>query len=195
MIDERFVFIAGALNIVGDFAYLIDTIKGKIKPNKVTWFLWSLAPLIAFFAQISQGVGLFSLMTFSLGIIPIFIFVASFINKNANWKITKFDLFCGTLSVLGLVLWYLTRVGNIAIFFSILTEIFAAVPTVIKAYNMPETENYKPFLLGVVASLLTLLTIKQWDFAHIAFNLYIFSICFLLFILIRFKLGKYLTKG
>ena len=195
MIDERFVFIAGALNIVGDFAYLIDTIKGKIKPNKVTWFLWSLAPLIAFFAQISQGVGLSSLMTFSLGIIPIFIFVASFINKNANWKITKFDLFCGTLSVLGLVLWYLTRVGNIAIFFSILTEIFAAVPTVIKAYNMPETENYKPFLLGVVASLLTLLTIKQWDFAHIAFNLYIFSICFLLFILIRFKLGKYLTKG
>lgn len=193
MIDEKFVYLASALNLYGDFNYLRSTLKGVTKPNKVTWFLWSLAPLIAFFAQITQGVGLSALMTFSLGIGPLLIFLGSFVNKKAKWKITKFDLICGALSILGLILWYLTKVGNIAIFFSILAEAFAATPTVIKSYKVPETENYIPFLFGGIGTLITLLTIKQWDFAHYGFSLYMFSFCLIMVILIKFNLGKKLN--
>ena len=163
MIDEKFVFVAVAFILFGDFTYLIYTIKGKVKPNRVTWFLWALAPLVAFAAQFKQGVGLLSLTTFAFGGLPLLIFFDSFLNKKAYWKLTKFDLICGALAIVGLVLWKVTQVGNWAIFFAIASDGLAAV---------------------------TLFTIKQWDFAHYAFPMYIFSVGFILFLLIRFKLGR-----
>lgn len=190
MIDVKFVFLAVVLNFVGSFSYLPDTIKGKTKPNKVTWFMWAFAPLIAFFAEINQGVGLPALMTFAVGIGPLLIFIASFYNKKAEWKITNFDLACGVLSIIGLTLWWLTKVGNIGILFAIFADGLAAVPTLIKSYKYPETENYYAFLFAGLGALITLLTIKKWDFAHLAFPIYIFSICFIFVLLIKFRLGK-----
>jgi hypothetical protein len=57
MLDEKFVILGIIVGFIGSLSYLIDTIKGKTKPNRVTWFLWALAPLIAFTAEIKQGVG------------------------------------------------------------------------------------------------------------------------------------------
>ncbi len=189
MIDERFIFLAVALNLYGGWSYLIDTLKGKVKPNKVTWLLWALAPLVAFGGAVSQGVGLSSLMSLSVGLSPLLIFLASFLNKKANWKLTTFDIVCGALSLIGLALWGITRVGNVAILFAILADGIAAVPTLLKAYHYPETENYQAFLFAGIASILTLLTLKTWDFAHYAFPLYIFFVCFIFILLIKFKLG------
>ncbi|MDO8573707.1 MAG: hypothetical protein Q7R77_03065 [Candidatus Daviesbacteria bacterium] len=190
MIDERFVFLAVALNLFGGSTYLIDTIKGKVRPNKVTWFLWTLAPFIAFAAQVKQGVGLVSLMTMTAWVVAFFIFFASFLNKKADWKITTFDLTCGLLSLIGLALWGITQVGNLAILFSILADGLAAIPIIVKSYRAPETENSKTFLFGAISALITLFTIKQWDFAHYAFSMYILFICLILFVLIKFKIGK-----
>lgn len=190
MIDEKFIFVAVALILFGDFTYLVYTIKGRVRPNKVTWFLWALAPLIAFTAQLSQGVGLLSLTTLAFGAIPLLIFLASFLNKKAFWKITSFDLICGALAMVGLVLWQVTKVGNWAILFAIASDGLAAVPTVIKSYQAPETENYQVYLLNGLGAVITLFTIKEWNFAHWAFPLYIFLLGFMLFLLIKFKLGK-----
>lgn len=35
MIDEKFIFIAVALNLLGGLSYLIDTLKGKAKPTRL----------------------------------------------------------------------------------------------------------------------------------------------------------------
>ena len=50
MIDERFVYLGVILSIYGSLSYLIDTVKGKVRPNRISWLFWALAPLIAFFA-------------------------------------------------------------------------------------------------------------------------------------------------
>ena len=63
MVDQIFAFVGALLIFIGSLQYLIRTIQGKIQPNKVSWFLWSLAPLVAVAAEIQQGVGLASLMT------------------------------------------------------------------------------------------------------------------------------------
>lgn len=190
MIDEKFIFLAVAFNLIGSVSYLTDTLKGKAKPNKVSWSLWAIAPMIAFAAQVKQGVGLASLMTFAVGFGPVIIFLASLINKKAAWKITNFDLICGALSLLGLILWAFTRVGNLAILFSILSDGLAGVPTIVKSYKAPETENYHAYFFAWISSIITLLTIKSWDFAHYSFAIYIFLFNLITFPLIKFKLGK-----
>jgi hypothetical protein len=190
MISDKFVFVGFFLSFLGGLNYLIDTLKGKAKPNKVTWFLWTLAPLIAFTAEVKQGVGLQSLMTFSVGFNPLLIFTASFFNKKSQWKISRFDIICGLLSSAGLIFWFITRSGNVAIIFSIFADGLAAIPTVVKSYLAPETESYQVYLFGAINAFITLLTIKVWTFAHYAFPLYIFLICVILFVLIKFEIGK-----
>lgn len=190
MIDERLVYLAATLVLFGDSTYLFGVIKGRIKPNKVTWFFWAFAPFIAFFAQISKGVGLSSLITFAYGAVPVFIFLAAFLNKKAYWKLTSFDLMCGALALFGLILWQRTGEGNTAIFFAVLADGFGTFPTVVKAWKAPQSEDYWIYLFNLIASIIVLLSLKQWSFAHYIFPVYILLLGSVLFFLIRFKIGR-----
>lgn len=190
MLHPNFVILGAIIFFLGSIGYVLDTVKGKVKPNKVTWFIWSLAPLIAFAAQINQGIGMEALLTFMIGFVPVIVFVASFINKKSYWKIERLDLICGSLSITGLILWQITKVGNIAIFFSLVADFLALLPTLVKSYRQPETENYLLYFGNSIFALLTILTIKDWNFANYAFPLYIFVATLLLTVLIRFKIGR-----
>jgi len=192
MLPSYFVVIGTLIGAVGSVAYLIDTIKGKVKPNRVSFLLWSIAPFIAFAAQIKQGVGLEALMTFSTGFLPMTTLIGSFLNKNAGWKLTKFDLLCGFLSVAGLVLWQITRVGNVAIFFSILADGLAAIPTIIKAYKYPDTELAWPWIASSFGVFLTILTLKELSFTNSGFIIYILIVNFIIFCLVQFRIGEIL---
>lgn len=161
-----------------------------MKPNKVSFLLWSIVPFIAFAAQIKQGIGLEALMTFSTGFIPLMIFAASFVNKKAEWKLTKFDLSCGILSLIGLILWLITNVGNIAIFFSIMADGLAAIPTIVKAYKYPETELAWPWFATVIGVILTLLTLERITFANSGFIIYVLFVNLVVFSLVQFGIGK-----
>lgn len=194
MINPNFVIIGVILQTIGSWSYLVDTIKGKVKPNKVSWLLWSIAPLIAFVAMIKQGVGITALATFIVGFVPLIIFIVSFFNKKAEWKISRLDIFCGFLSVLGLVLWLITKVGNVAIFFSIMADGLAAVPTIVKSYHYPETENSTIFLFGVLNSVIALLALSEWNFQSYGFPIYLLLVNVILVGLIKFKLGLALKK-
>lgn len=70
MLPSNFVFIGVAIGSAGATGYLVATLKGEVKPNRVSFLLWSVAPLIAFAAQLRQGVGIESLMTFATGFLP-----------------------------------------------------------------------------------------------------------------------------
>ena len=190
MLNQNFVIIGTIIGAIGSLAYLIDTVKGKVKPNRVSFLLWSIVPFIAFAAQVKQGVGLESLMTFSTGFLPLTTFIASFVNKKAEWKVTRYDLICGFLSIVGLILWMITKVGNVAIFFSIVADGFAAVPTIVKAYKYPDTELAWPWIATSFGVVLTLLTIKGLTFANSGFIVYIFLLDTLIFSLVQFRVGE-----
>lgn len=195
MLNENFVIVGVIINLIGSFSYVIDTLQGKIKPNRVSWGLWAFASFVAFAAEIQQGVGIQSLMTFMVGFSPLLIFLASFVNKKAYWKLTKIDIFCAILSVAGLVLWIVTKTGNIAILFSIFADLTAGIPTLLKAYKYPETENYLEFLSSTVSAILTIFTLKIFTFSYVAYPFYIFLFDIIAVIFIKFKIGKKLKFG
>lgn len=190
MLNSNFVYIGVILIFLTEIDYIIDTVKGKIKPNRVTWFLWTLIPLMAFFAEIYQGVGIESLLTFIFGFNSLLIFISTFLNKNSYWKLGRIDFICGLLSLLGLILWLITKTGNIAILFSILADFIAGFPTIIKSYVDPESEKSLLFWGEVIGSILTLLTIKIWTIAEFAYPLYIMLIDLTIAIFITFKIKK-----
>jgi hypothetical protein len=189
MLSTNFLYLVPIINLLGSGGYTLAVLKGKARPNRVTWFMWALAPLIAFAAEIGEGVGLQSILTFMVGFGPLIVFVASFVNSKSVWQLSRFDIMCGVLSMLGLILWLITRHGNIAISLSIAADAMAAMPTVVKSWRDPKSESYAVFLAAMVSSALTLLTIDRWTFADWGFPLYILLMDVLLFTLVRFEPG------
>lgn len=193
MLNENFVYVGLLLSIYGSLDYLIKTVKGEVKPNRVTWFLWAVIPFIAFAAELQKGVGIQSILTFIVGFNPIVIFTASFLNKKSYWQIGPLDIICGILSVIAILLWLITKEANVAIILAIIADALAALPTVIKSFKYPETETPFPYFLFMTNALLVTLTIKSPTLAHLGFPVYIFVLNITLFILIKFKPGKLFT--
>jgi hypothetical protein len=195
MLSENFVYFAALLNVVGEASYVVATLQGRTKPNRISWFLWALAPFLAVAGALDEGVGVQVLMTFIVGFGPACIFVASFFNPNAFWKIGKLDIVCGVLSVCGLLMWIATREGNVAIAAAIAADGLAAIPTLVKSYRHPDTEDAGVFWLAGGAALITLITLDTWDFAHVGFPAYIFTICLLIAVLVTSRIGERLSPA
>lgn len=176
MLDERFVILGAALSLVGTVLYLRAMAAGEAQPNRVTWGCWALAPLVAFAAELGEGVGLRSLMTFIVGFGPLLILVASFLDRDAYWRLGPFDLACGVLSVVAIVGWLVTQSGVVAIVFALGADLIAGVPTLLKTWRAPETEEPVVFALAGVNGLIALLTVDHWTTANVAFPLYILVI-------------------
>lgn len=182
--------VVGALAVfAGGLSYLADTWRGRAQPNPVTWFLWALAPLIAFAAEVTSGVGIHALMTSAVGFTPLLVLGASFVRRGSQWRIGRFDVVCGVLSLAGIALWLASQNPDIAIGFSMLADLLAALPTVAKAWRYPETENDHMFLGGIFSGVLTLAATTEWAFAYYGFPAYILAMNVLLFVLVRFRPG------
>lgn len=179
---------------IGGFYYLYETITGKSKPNRVTWLLWGIFPMIVFAAQQVQGVEGVSWVTFTSGVTPLLIFAVSFVNKKAYWKTRPLDYWCMAGAGLGILLWAITNDPNLAIIFIIAADIAAALPTVIKAYKHPETESWIAFAISTFGFILSVFTIKEWTFETYAFAVYLVLLNGLLFILSARKSSKDLLQ-
>lgn len=190
VLDERFVYLAVAFNVAAFGSYLIATIRGRTRPNRVTWFIWALAPLVAFTAEVGEGVGTQALMTFMVGFGPALVFAASFLNRAAVWRLTGLDVVCGALSLVAIGVWLISGHGVWAIALTIAADGLAAVPTIVKAWSHPRTEHGATFWLAATSAVITLLTVDNWTFAHYGFPVYILAVGSLLGVLITFRLGE-----
>lgn len=64
VLDPRFVILGALLSSAGALGYARQTLLGAVAPNRVTWLLWTIAPLIACAAELTDGVGLPALLAF-----------------------------------------------------------------------------------------------------------------------------------
>ncbi len=167
------VFVGGTVQLIGAYSYIRDTIRGKTKPNRITWLLWSIAPFIGSAAAFASGVRWAVIPVFMSGFGPLTVFISSFVNKNSYWKLERFDYLCGFLSLLALILWGITKMPIIAIIFAIASDLLAGVPTILKSWKYPETENAAPFTTGLLASISSFAAVKMWNFSSIGFPIYL----------------------
>lgn len=169
---ENIIYFAVSFNFVGHILYVLSIIKGHAKPNLISWFFWMLAPFIGVFFQIKAGAGLSALPIFVAGLGSLIVIVAATLTKNGFWRITTFDIYCGLFSALALVFYIFTHNLGVSILFAILSDALAAVPTIIKSWNFPETENWAPYLLPIISNTVGLLIIKNWIFSIYSFGVY-----------------------
>lgn len=173
MINENWIYVGTAIGAAGAAVYLRDTLRGTTQPNRVTWLLWSVAPLLAAAVALSGGAGLRALPTFMVGFMPLLIFIASFHNAAAVWKVRRMDYACGAVSVIGTVVWLVTRNGVLAVSAAIAADFLAGVPTLMKSWTHPQTETVHSYIGALISMVVLLLTVDHWTFDVVAFPLFV----------------------
>lgn len=174
MLPENFALVSTLIASLGSLHYLYLTAVGKVQPNKVTFFFWGVFPLIAFFAQRDEDVSGVIWITLSMGLLPFCILIVSYLNPKAYWKIKKRDFILATIAVFSMFLWYITKEPILAIVFALGADFFASLPTLIKSYKHPESENWKPYAINSFGFLIGVLSVQTWTFAEYSFVLYFF---------------------
>ncbi len=168
------VIISAVIIVLGSFAYIRDTLSGKTKPNRVSWFMWALAPLIGTAAALYAHADVWvTVRVFLAGFLPLLVFLASFVNRQSYWKLTRFDLACGFCSALALIVWVVADSPRSAILLAVLGDGFASLPIIRKAWEHPETETGITFIASLIAVLLVLPSIPKWNIENSAFQIYL----------------------
>ena len=175
MIDPRFVLLASALSVSGLFFYVRDTWRGRTAPNRVTWILWGVEPLLVFGAERQAHLGWPSLLTLVLGLGPVAVVGASFHDRNSVWHLGLFDIVCAVVSVGGLVVWALTKQPTTALVIFVSADAVAALPTIRKSFTDPQSESSWNFVAVALGAVITLFTLRQFTTAGALFPLSILA--------------------
>ena len=189
MLNPNFVYLGAAVVVLGQALYVVDTLRGRTQPNRVTWLLWAAAPLLAFAVEVDDHVGIIALMTFMYGFGPLVVFAASFVNRRSVWALGRLDYVCGVLSVAGTIGWLVTRQGLVALAASVVADALAGFPTMVKSWRHPETESASAYVAGFVSAVITLLTVKHASVTVVTFPLYIAIVTLVAVALVAGRLG------
>ncbi|MBI2623324.1 MAG: hypothetical protein HYW65_01990 [Candidatus Liptonbacteria bacterium] len=170
------VVVSALISVLGAGAYIRDTLSGKSKPNRVSWSMWALAPLVGTAAALSAHADPWAVIRiFLAGFLPLLVFTASFLNPQSYWKLTLFDFLCGACSILALMVWGFADSPRAAILFAAIGDGFASLPTIRKAWKYPETETGLTYIASFVSVLLIIPSIPRWDIENSAFQIYLLT--------------------
>ena len=186
------VVLSACVSIGGGSLYIRNTLAGKTKPNRVSWFMWALAPLVGTAAAIAAGADVWvSSRIFLAGFIPLLVVAASFLNPQSYWKLTAFDFLCGVCSFIAFIVWVFAGSPRLAILLAALGDALAALPTIRKAWSYPETETGITYIASSISVFLVLPSIPVWNIENSAFQIYLLAVnACLLFSIYRKRIFK-----
>lgn len=168
------VVVSAVLSLSGALAYIRDMFRGKSKPNLVTWGLWALTSLVAAFAAISVGSDKWATARiFVAGLGPLLVFIFALIIRKSYWKLSRFDYLCGAVSIIAILSWVLANSPLIAILLLAIADLFATLPTLIKAWKYPETETTYTYFIGLFTAWIIVPAIPVWNIENSAFQVYL----------------------
>lgn len=152
--------------------YVKDTLRGSVRPNAISWLLWTTLQVIVVLAQFAAGASwsiiLPLVMTFNTGLITVLALVGYGYKKYG-----LLDWICFFLAAYALALWYVTGNPVLALVLIIFANFLAALPTFVKTYREPESESLGSWSLVVLASLLSVASTAIRNVANLIFPAYL----------------------
>lgn len=182
------------LRVIAGAKYFVATVKRQVQPSPVSWFFWGLTAMIAFGVQLSQEGGVQALTTLALGIGPVAVFAVSMWFQRGAIRLSRLDKGMVVMASVGIICWLFTKDAMLALWFSIIADAVSSVPTLVKSYANPGSEQALPYLLSCSSMVCALAAIQEWTVAAYAFSAYILGLNMVLFSLIASRVGPRLRQ-
>jgi hypothetical protein len=170
-VNAIFSIVAGVILLLSYIPYGIDIIKRNVQPSRSARLMFVLLLLIALLQQHSLGSGWTLLITLGelLGSVAIF----GLAIKYGVDGLRRLDIICYVTLLLTLVIWAMTDNVLVALHATIVTDVIAFVPTLVKTWRKPQSETPLFFATGAIAPLLGLIALENYQYGIIAFPLYL----------------------
>lgn len=170
-----FLILGSVLTIASVVPYLIDILKGKTKPNLVSWITWTLLTGIATAAELAAGEWVTAIFT-GAAVIETGSVVAFGLAKKAYVKYTRFDVVCQVAAILGIIIWQLFDSPVIGVISAVVIDLIGALPTVRHAWQKPDEETWVTYAICFIGAIFGLLALETYNWVSIPYPLYIVAI-------------------
>lgn len=156
--------LSGIVILIAFFPYIRAIVKKETSPRKATWLVWATGDWIVLTGMLAKGTISGLIAAACLGATTIFLLSLRY--GEPGWS--NRDKVCLSLSGLAIALWQYFGESNIGIAFGLLSLVIAAWPTYVSAWERPQNEDAKGWIIFNISSFLGVLAICQLTFADIA---------------------------
>lgn len=166
----------GELSIIvsamGLVPYTKQIIWGHVRPQRTTWFIWSVILAMSLLGYHAAGGG--DAFWFLVGdfLVTLLVFGLSLFKGVGGWE--RLDIVCIIIASLGLVLWQLSSQPLLVLMGVLTADLMGAVPTIKKALDYPQSESASTFLFSTVASAMGFVAVGEWNWMLLFYPLYLF---------------------
>lgn len=183
------LFLSNILVFLAYILYIHSILANKAKPHRTTRLVIFLITGLATLALFAQGNQTAIWLAGVSMIMSLIILLLSFKYGMGGWA--KIDILSLVIAAIGIAVWRVTDNPQLGLFASILADFSGVVPTLIKTYHQPETEDWIFFALGATGSLLNLLSVRTWTLEEFSYPLYLLLInSYIVFLVLRKRLIK-----
>ena len=147
------------LSIISPIFYTKSMLKGKVKPHRVTRLIVWLASLAGLLGVLNSSNSAGKIFALIFLIRATYLLIMAVIYGVGGLQ--KLDLYCLFFGVLALVAYYTTRSGLLTISLGIAADLIGYLPTFVKTYKKPESEDPLFFSIEGLASLFAIFAI--WE--------------------------------
>jgi hypothetical protein len=163
--------IAGGFSLAAYVPLLEAIFRREYAPERATWFIWCVVTGVIALAYIANGLWLSAIVPlgYSLGCASIALLSIKY--GVGGW--TKTDKRCIAISATGILLWLVTGNELIALFLNILAEAAGAVPTVLRAWDDPNSEPRTGWIIFLLGGITSFFAASSWNVVSLAYPVFI----------------------
>ena len=166
-----FGYISAILSILMIVPYIRDILLLKTKPERASWFIWTVLGFISFFSQMAKGATNSLWLTGGQTLAVLIIVLLSI--KYGVGGFTKRDTRALIAAVIGLVLWYLTKEAAWALFIVIAVDTIGTALTAIKSYEDPGSETLSTWAISGTSGIFGALAVGSLNPILLVYPFYI----------------------
>lgn len=176
--------IAGILSLVGFVPYIVSILQNKTHPNEASWIIWTVVGALLALTYYADGDPNAIWLPFSYFIGPFIVAILSLHYGYSKWSML--DKTCLVAAVISIIPWLLSDNATMTLLINVLIDGAGAIPTLIKSYLKPETEDLTAWVIFFIANTIELFAIKTWNLSA-TYPLYLFFLVGIIVILITRK--------
>lgn len=168
---EVLVVVAGGFALGGYIPYGIDILKGRARPARSARVMFVCLLVVTILQQISVHSGL--LIAFTAGEFIGSVAILALAIKHGVGGFARLDKFCYCLLVVDVAVWLVTGNALIALHLSVLADLIAFTPTLVKTWHHPRSETPLFFMTGIIAPVLNIIATGKFSYAVLLFPCYL----------------------
>lgn len=175
------------LTMVGIVPYIVQIVRGKVRPHRVSWFVWTFILALTLWSY--HGVGAADSAWFIVGdlVATGLVFVLSLWRGKGGYS--RFDVACLVIALVSLLIGEVCKMPLVTLLGTMVADGIGVVLTIGSSVQDPESESAVPFAWSSIGAVFGFLAVGEWNLLLLFYPFYLFLANFLTATVVM--VGKY----